>query len=94
MTASPSCPPRLRAAIYADAVSEDEAICHQNIADDLGDFVHTAAGRWGASPAGFMAPVPDLTEVFAGLADVLSDTLEGLSSGHLQALHAARRAAQ
>ena len=84
----------IRAAIYSDAVSEEDALCHQNIAADLCDFVAGAAGEWSHSPAGFMAASPELAPLFAGLADVLSDFLEGISSGHLQALYAARRAAQ
>lgn len=89
MTPSPA-PWRIRAAILAEAVPEDDAVCHQNIADDLGVFVAATAGRWRASPAAYREPAPDLPLLFAGLADVLSDTFCGLSSGHLQALNAAR----
>lgn len=83
--------PRIRAALLADAIAEGDAICHQNVADDLADLVAATVARWRRSPAAFMVADPDPRLVFASMADALSDLFSGLSSGHLQALYAARR---
>jgi hypothetical protein len=82
--------PHIRASILAEGISEGDAVCHENIADDLADLVAGTVTRWRRSPAAFMAPEPDCGLVFASMADVLADLFSGLSSGHLQALYAAR----
>jgi len=91
---SPHPQPHIRATLLANALCEDDAICHQHIADDLADLVTTAGARWRRSPAAFMAADPDPGLVFASIADVLADLFSGLSSGHLQALYAAGSPAQ
>jgi len=87
---SPCRQPRIRASLLANALCEGDAVCHQNIADDLADLVASTAARWRRSPAAFMTVDPDPRLVFASIADVLADLFSGLSSGHLQALYAAR----
>ena len=83
-------PSRLRAALHADAGSEADAYAHQNIAADLAALMASSIGHWRALDA--RRDPPDRALLFAGLADVLSDGLDGISSAHLQALYAARSA--
>jgi hypothetical protein len=87
----PAARPDLRAAILADTLVEADAVCHQNIADNLADLVATAGRHWCRSPAAFTALEPPASLVFASIADVLADLFEGLSSGQLQALYAVRQ---
>ena len=84
----------LEAALFADAVSEVEAAAHQNIADALAGLVNASLFYWSEMPRARRSAEPDDFDMFAGLADVLSDTMEGISSGHLQALYCAREKAQ
>ena len=76
----------IRAALLADERAEDDAVCHQNIADDLSSLVDATTSHWRHSPAALTLTEPTPSLLFASLADVLADLLEGLSSGHLQAL--------
>jgi hypothetical protein len=84
----------IRASVIASTVDEGDAVCHQNIADDVADLVTAVVTCWRRSPRAFLAVDPDPDLVFASIADVLADLLSGLSSGHLRALYAARPAAR
>ncbi len=90
MTPPASRLPSLRAAIYADSVGEIEACAHENIADEIDLLVKASLSHWRTIPGMSALPQPDSALLFAGLADVLSDTLPRISSGHLQAIEAAR----
>jgi hypothetical protein len=82
----------LRAKIYADEISEVAAHAHENLAEDLSALVEASLNHWRALPSAHSQP--DRRLLFAGLADVLSDSLPGISSGHLQAIDDARETAR
>ena len=85
--------PHLRASLLAVDLCEGDAVCHENIADDIADLIAGATIRWRGSPAAFVAVEPDPGLVFASIADVMADLFCGLSSGYLQAVYAARSSA-
>lgn len=82
------------AQIYADAVSRSEAAAHQNIADDIIELIISTLLNWGSLPRACLADPPDVEDLFAEIADLLSDAMDGISSGHLKALNAARGISQ
>ena len=89
---APSSQPVIRATLLADERAEDDAVCHQNIADDLSGLIAATMSHWRHNPAALILTEPAPGLLFASLADVLAELLEGLSSGYLQALYAARKA--
>jgi hypothetical protein len=82
--------PYIKAVIYGARVSEVEQHAHENIAKLTADFISAVRAEWIGAVGSVGVLIQDESLMVASVADVLSDCLEGLSSGHLQALRAVR----